>query len=181
MMKMRRALFLLPVLLFLVLAGYFALALRPERDPHVLPSAMIDKPMPAFALAGLAGTQGLDSAVLGGRVTLVNFFASWCVPCRAEHPLLMRLAEEMKTPLYGIAYKDKPEDTARFLDQLGDPYKRIGLDEAGRTGIDFGVYGVPETYVIDKAGRIRLRHVGPLTAEAVANELKPLIEELNRS
>jgi cytochrome c biogenesis protein CcmG/thiol:disulfide interchange protein DsbE len=93
----------------------------------------------------------------------------------------MRLSEEMKTPLYGIAYKDKPADAARFLDQLGDPYARIGLDEAGRTGIDFGVYGVPETYVIDKAGRIRLRHVGPLTAEAVAKELKPLIEELNRS
>ena len=178
---MRRILFLLPVVLFAVLAGYFALALRPDRDPHTLPSAMIDKPAPAFTLAGLGGAQGLDSAALGGRVVLVNFFASWCVPCRIEHPLLMQLADATKTPLYGIAYKDKPADTARFLDELGDPYKRVGLDEAGRTGIDFGVYGVPETYVVDKAGRIRLRHVGPLTAEAVAKELKPLIEELNRS
>ncbi len=181
MTPMRRALFLLPVVLFAVLAGYFALALRPDHDPHTLPSAMIDKPAPAFALAGLAGGAGLDRAALGGRVALVNFFASWCIPCRIEHPLLLRLSGETGTPLFGIAYKDKPEDTERFLKELGDPYARIGLDESGRTGIDFGVYGVPETYVVDKAGRIRLRHVGPLTAEAVTNELEPLIRELNRS
>ncbi len=179
--SVRRVLFILPVLLFALLAGYFALALRPDRDPRVLPSAMIDKPAPEFTLAGLAGAPGLDSAALGGRVVLVNFFASWCIPCRAEHPLLMHLADETKTPLYGIAYKDKPEDAQHFLQQLGDPYARIGLDEAGRTGIDFGVYGVPETYVVDKAGRIRLRHVGPLTAEALAKEVLPLIQELNRS
>jgi len=178
---MRRVLFLLPVVLFLVLAGYFALALRPDRDPHELPSAMIDKPAPSFALAGLAGAPGLDRAALAGGVTVVNFFASWCVPCRVEHPLLMGLSAETKVPLYGIAYKDKPEDTARYLAQLGDPYARIGLDQAGRVGIDFGVYGVPETYVIDKDGRIRLRMVGPLTAESVARALRPLIEELNRS
>ncbi len=114
-------------------------------------------------------------------MTLVNFFASWCVPCRLEHPLLMGLAAETKVPLYGIAYKDKPADTAQYLAQLGDPYARVGLDQAGRVGIDFGVYGVPETYVIDKEGRIRLRLVGPLTAEIVARELRPLIEELGRS
>jgi cytochrome c biogenesis protein CcmG/thiol:disulfide interchange protein DsbE len=178
---MRRALFLLPIALFLVLAGYFALALRPDRDPHELPSAMIDKPAPSFNLAGLGDAPGLDRAALGGGVTLVNFFASWCVPCRIEHPLLMGLAAETKVPLYGIAYKDKPADTAQYLAQLGDPYARVGLDEAGRVGIDFGVYGVPETYVIDKQGRIRLRLVGPLTAEIVARELRPLIEELGRS
>jgi cytochrome c biogenesis protein CcmG/thiol:disulfide interchange protein DsbE len=178
---MRRALFLLPVALFLVLAGYFTLELRSGRDPHELPSALIDKPAPAFALAGLAGAPGLDRATLGAQVTLVNFFASWCVPCRLEHPLLMSLAAETKAPLYGIAYKDKPADAERFLAQLGDPYRRIGLDEAGSVGIDFGVYGVPETFVIDKAGRIRLRHVGPLTEEDVAKELLPLIKKLGRS
>jgi cytochrome c biogenesis protein CcmG/thiol:disulfide interchange protein DsbE len=179
---MRRVLFLLPVALFLVLAGYFALALRPDHDPHELPSAMLDKPAPAFALAGLKDGSGLDRAALGdGQVTIVNFFASWCVPCRAEHPLLMGLGERLNVPLYGIAYKDKPSDAAHYLDQLGDPYKRIGLDEAGRVGIDFGVYGVPETYVIDKTGRIRLRFVGPLTAEALNKELLPLIKELGRS
>jgi cytochrome c biogenesis protein CcmG/thiol:disulfide interchange protein DsbE len=178
---MRRALFILPVALFLVLALYFALALRPDRDPHELPSALIDKPAPAFALAGLAGRPGLARATLAGKVTLVNFFASWCVPCRLEHPLLMNLERDTKTPLYGIAYKDKEADTEHFLQQLGDPYQRIGVDAAGRVGIDFGVYGVPETYVIDKEGRIRLRHVGPLDAAALNKELLPLLQELAKS
>jgi cytochrome c biogenesis protein CcmG, thiol:disulfide interchange protein DsbE len=178
---MRRILFLLPIALFLVLAGYFWMALTSGRDPHDLPSAMIDKPAPAFALAGLDG-PGLARAQLGGGgVTIVNFFASWCIPCRAEHPLLMGLAQRLRVPLYGIAYKDKPEDARAFLAQLGDPFSRIGLDENGRVGIDFGVYGVPETYVVDKAGRIRLRHVGPLTAEDVTRELAPLLQELGKS
>jgi cytochrome c biogenesis protein CcmG, thiol:disulfide interchange protein DsbE len=181
MSPMRRVLFLLPIALFLVLAGYFWLALTSGRDPHDLPSAMIDKPAPVFDLAGLDGKAGIAQAQLGGGVTIVNFFASWCVPCRAEHPLLMGLSQRLGVPLYGIAYKDKPEDTEAYLAQLGDPYRRIGLDESGRVGIDFGVYGVPETYVIDKAGRIRLRFVGPLTADAVAHELAPLIQELGRS
>jgi cytochrome c biogenesis protein CcmG/thiol:disulfide interchange protein DsbE len=112
---------------------------------------------------------------------LVNFFASWCVPCRVEQPLRMRIAEEEHLPLYGIAYKDKPENTAAFLKQLGDPYRAVGLDREGRTGIDFGVYGVPETYVIDKTGRIRYRHVGPLTAEVLDQQLLPLVKKLGRS
>lgn len=182
MSPMRRVLFLLPIALFLVLAGYFWLALTSGRDPHDLPSAMIDKPEPAFDLAGLDGKPGLGHAALGGGgITIVNFFASWCVPCRVEHPLLMGLSQRLGVPLYGIAYKDKPEDTQAYLAQLGDPYRKIGLDESGRVGIDFGVYGVPETYVIDKAGRIRLRHVGPLSAEDVTHELAPLIEELGKS
>jgi cytochrome c biogenesis protein CcmG/thiol:disulfide interchange protein DsbE len=178
---MRRALFFLPVLAFAALAVYFALALAPGRDPHLLPSALIDKPAPAFDLAALGGGPALARDALKGQVVLVNFFASWCVPCRVEQPLLMRIAEEEHLPLYGIAYKDKPENTAAFLKQLGDPYRAVGLDREGRTGIDFGVYGVPETYVIDKTGRIRYRHVGPLTAEVVDQQLLPLVKKLGRS
>ena len=178
---MRRLIYLLPVALFLVLAGYFALALRPGRDPSLLPSAMIDRAAPDFDLAGLDGKDGLARGTLAGQVALVNFFASWCVPCRAEHPLLLRIAEEEHVPLYGIAYKDKPADTARYLAQLGDPYRRIGLDESGRTGIDFGVYGVPETYLIDKEGHIRFRYVGPITAEALERELLPRLKALGAS
>jgi len=177
----RRALYLLPMALFLVLVGYFTRALRPGYDPHDLPSALIDKPAPAFDLAGLDGAPGLDRTAFAGRVVLVNFFASWCIPCRLEQPLLMGLASETKTPLYGIAYKDKPADTAQYLAQLGNPYRRVGLDEAGRVGIDFGVYGVPETYVIDRAGRIRLRYVGPLSEEDVTKQLLPLLKKLGRS
>ncbi len=175
---MRRLLYLIPAALFLLLAAYFALALRPGRDPERLPSALIDKPAPDFTLAGLDGMARLSRAGLQGQVVLVNFFASWCVPCRAEHPLLMRLAESEHVPLYGIAYKDKPADTARFLAQLGDPYRAVGLDESGRTGIDFGVYGVPETYLIDRSGHIRYRHVGPLTADALEHELLPRIRQV---
>jgi cytochrome c biogenesis protein CcmG, thiol:disulfide interchange protein DsbE len=178
---MRRALFLLPVLLFLALAGYFMLALRPGYDPSMLPSALIDKPAPQFSLAGLDGAPGLDRGALAGRVVLVNFFASWCAPCRLEQPLLLRLAQQKGIQLYGVAYKDKPKNTAAYLAELGDPYRRIGLDESGRVAIDFGVYGVPETYVIDKRGRIRLRHVGPLTAEDVDRELLPLLRKLGQS
>lgn len=178
---MRRALFLLPVLLFAALAVYFALALRPGRDPQALPSALIDRPAPAFDLAALGGGPALARDTLDGQVVVVNFFASWCVPCRLEQPLLMRLAGQDHVALYGIAYKDKPADAAAFLKQLGDPYRTVGLDRAGRTGIDFGVYGVPETYVIDKAGRIRYRHVGPLTAEVVDRQLLPLVRRLGRS
>jgi len=178
---MRRLLYLLPVALFIAVAAYFVLALRPGRDPSLLPSALIDKPAPSFALAGLSGSDGLRLDALKGRVTLVNFFASWCEPCRDEHPVLMQLVKDSDAALYGIAYKDKPEDAQKFLQQLGDPYRSVGLDESGRTAIDFGVYGVPETYVIDKEGRIRLRHVGPLTEADVAQELLPLLKELAHS
>ena len=179
---MRKFVYLLPLLLFLVLAGYFAIPLlRPGYDPNTLPSAMIDRSAPEFDLAGLDGGGKLAIDALKGQVVLINFFASWCVPCRLEHPLLMRLAKQQNLPLYGIAYKDKVEDTKRVIAQTGDPYRRIGVDRDGRVGIDFGVYGVPETYVIDKSGHIRQRFVGPLTAEVVERELLPLLKELNRS
>ena len=175
---MRRLLYLLPVALFLCVAAYFVLALNPNRDPSLLPSALIDKPAPQFALAGFAGDPGLTLDNFKGQAVLVNFFASWCEPCREEHDVLMRFAAQSKTPLYGIAYKDKPEDAQHFLKDYGDPYRRVGLDESGRTAIDFGVYGVPETYVIDRAGRIRLRFVGPLTDNDVAHKLLPLLAKL---
>ena len=176
---MRRLVYILPVLLFVVVAGYFFLGL--QRDPSLLPSALIDKPSPAFALPGLGTKPGFASADLAGKVVLVNFFASWCAPCRVEHPLLMRLAEEGKVVLWGIDYKDKPEDASRLLAQLGDPYGRIGVDENGRTAIDFGVYGVPETYVVDKEGRIRYRQVGPISAETWDRVLLPLVKQLGAS
>jgi cytochrome c biogenesis protein CcmG, thiol:disulfide interchange protein DsbE len=178
---MRRVLFLLPVAAFAALAAYFALALRPGYDPQQLPSALIDKPAPAFNLARLNGDGTLSAAALRGQVVVVNFFASWCVPCRLEHPLLMRLAASGQVAIYGIAYKDKTEDSLRILAQLGDPYRAIGVDREGRTGFDFGVYGVPETYVIDRDGHIRQRFVGPLTAETVERELLPLVKRLAAS
>ena len=116
-----------------------------------------------------------------GHPFIVNFFASWCVPCRIEHPLLMRLSEQDHLPLYGIAYKDRPEDAQHLLSAYGDPYRVVGLDQNGDTGLNFGVYGVPETYVIDKTGRIRRRFVGPLTAETVNKDLLPLLKQLGES
>jgi cytochrome c biogenesis protein CcmG/thiol:disulfide interchange protein DsbE len=178
---MRKALYLLPLLAFALLAVWFGMALRPSYDPRTLPSALIDKPAPQFDLAGFESRPGLALDTLKGHVVVINFFASWCVPCRVEHPILMRLAEQEHVALYGIDYKDRPADAQRILTQLGDPYRAIGLDPDGITGINFGVYGVPETYVIDKAGEIRKRFVGPLTAEAVNQELLPLLKQLGGS
>jgi len=178
---MRRLIFILPVLIFLALVGYFAIALRPDHDPNLLPSALIDKPMPDFDLAMLNGADRLGSAGLRGHVVVLNFFASWCVPCRVEHPVLMRLANKEHVAIYGIAYKDNNEDSRKVLTQLGDPYRGIGVDGDGRTGLNFGVYGVPETYVIDKSGHIRRRFVGPLTGDAIEHDLLPLLRALEQS
>ena len=178
---MRRVFYLLPLALFLVLAAYFAVSLRPNHDIHELPSAMIEQPAPAFDLASLDAGKPLSLAALKGHPFVINFFASWCVPCRIEHPLLMRLAEQNHLPLYGIDYKDKPEDGSRLLATFGDPYRQVGMDRDGRAGLNFGVYGVPETYVVDSTGVIRRRFVGPLTAETVDKDLLPLLKDLNRS
>ena len=177
---MRRVLFVLPLLSFLLLAGYFALSLRPGHDPHELPSALIDKEAPPFQLAGLNGA-GIARDALKGQPVLINFFASWCLPCREEHPLLMHLAEQEHVPLYGIDYKDQPEAARSLLHEFGDPYRAIGVDRDGRVGLDFGVYGVPETYVLDGGGHIRKRFVGPLTAAQVNQELLPLLKALQHS
>jgi cytochrome c biogenesis protein CcmG, thiol:disulfide interchange protein DsbE len=176
----RKLLFLLPAALFAVLVIAFAVGLR--HDPHLVPSALIDRPAPDFALPGLYEKPGgLTRQDLDGRVTLVNFFASWCAPCREEHTELMALSRLPGVTLDGVAYKDKPEDSRRFLERLGDPYHRIGIDRNGTTAIDFGVYGVPETYVVDGTGHIRHRHVGPLTAEDVKREILPLIQQIGRA
>ncbi len=180
-MTSKRALFLLPALIFAVIVGYFLWGLNPARNPSQVPSALIDKPVPAFELAVLdgSGKPGLNSADLAdGRVTLVNFFASWCLPCRAEHPLLMRLAQEERVRLVAINYKDKGADAVQWLSSLGDPYSRIGVDRNGRTAIDWGVSGVPETFVVDAEGRIRYQHIGPIHPSQLEDILLPLIDSL---
>jgi cytochrome c biogenesis protein CcmG, thiol:disulfide interchange protein DsbE len=177
---MKRLIYLLPLVVFLVVAAYFAVSLRPAHDIHELPSAMIEKPAPPFDIAGLGVNQPLALDTLKGHPFIINFFASWCVPCRIEHPLLMRLAEQNHLPLYGIAYKDKPDDSSRLLATFGDPYHQVGVDRDGRVGLDFGVYGVPETYVVDSTGVIRKRFVGPLTADTVDKDLLPLLKQLGQ-
>jgi cytochrome c biogenesis protein CcmG/thiol:disulfide interchange protein DsbE len=174
---MKRLLFLLPLAAFLILAVYLGFGLT--RDPQKLPSALIDKPAPAFVLAPVPGLDrpGMSSEALKGDVTLVNVFASWCQPCRIEHPIFMRLAREGNVPLLAINYKDKAEDARKWLGELGNPYRAVGHDLDGRVGIDWGVYGVPETFVVDRAGAIRFKHVGPVTPAAL-DEMLRLVEHL---
>lgn len=174
----KRLLFIIPALVFVGLAVMFAAGLR--HDPSIVPSALIDKPAPPFALAPLLDDKpGFATVDLKGKVTLVNVFASWCVPCRAEHPLLARLAQAGPA-LYGIDYKDKPEDARRWLASLGDPYERIGADREGHVAIDWGVYGVPETFIVDRDGIIRYKQVGPLSADALESTILPLVRRLSQ-
>jgi len=175
--SVRRLLFLLPLAVLLALIGALGWPILEGRDPRALPSVLLDKPVPPFDLPGLTADTGLHSDELTGRPVLVNVFASWCAPCRQEIPLLVRLASE-GVRIYGIAYKDAPEATQKFLAQLGDPYRGVGVDRDGRIAIEFGVYGVPETYVVDAAGRIRHRHVGAVTEDVARRTLLPLLEEL---
>jgi cytochrome c biogenesis protein CcmG/thiol:disulfide interchange protein DsbE len=183
---LRRLLFLLPILLFAGLAAYFLLRLGDDRDPSEIPSVMIDRPVPEFALPGMAdGAPGLARADIiragtGGKVTIVNFFASWCLPCRAEHPLLSELAKHPGVVLYGILYKDEPAAAADWLKALGDPYGNIGVDAKGRTGIDFGISGVPESFIVDRAGHIRYRQWGPLDQPTIDKKIMPLLDELTQ-
>jgi cytochrome c biogenesis protein CcmG/thiol:disulfide interchange protein DsbE len=176
-MVVRRLLFLIPVAVFIGVG--IGLAVGLTRDPSVLPSALLDKPVPAFELPPIEGRagEGLSSADLSGGVTLVNVFASWCVPCKVEHPVLMGLAER-GVAIYGINYKDKPEQARAWLDELGDPFRKIGADRDGRVSIDWGVYGVPETFVIGPDGRIRHKFVGPLQARDLEETVLPMLAEL---
>ncbi len=161
-----RLIHLLPLGVFAGLAATFAFSLG--RDPSKLPSALIGRPVPAFALPPVKGrTLGLSNSDLKGGISLVNVFASWCVPCRQEHPLFLDLNKRGTVPVHGINYKDRPDDAAAWLNELGDPYTRTGADRDGRVSIDWGVYGVPETFVVNRAGIIAHKHVGPLTQEAL--------------
>lgn len=156
------------------------LAIGLQYDPRRIPSPLIGKPIPEFTLPPVKGrTLALSSADLTGEVSLVNVFASWCVACRDEHPLLMRLHADKVVPIHGLNYKDAPDDATRWLDSLGDPYTRTGADIDGRVAIEWGVYGVPETFVVDKQGTIRFKHIGPLTPEVLEKKLTPLLKELN--
>ncbi len=178
-----RLIYVLPILLFTALA--VALGVGLTLRPDVVPSALIDKPVPQFTLAGLAGAgprlgEGFSNADLTGQVSLVNVFASWCLPCRVEHPILMRLDRDRKVRIFGLNYKDRPEDARAWLKELGNPYWRIGADRDGRVGIDWGVYGVPETFIVDSQGRIRYKQVGPITASDLDEKILPIIDRLER-
>lgn len=176
-MNFRHILYLLPLLVFLGLSIYFAIGLG--KDPSELPSALIDKPVPEFELPPLLeDTPGMATADFGGEVVMVNVFASWCVPCRVEHPLITQLADEGILPVFGLNYKDEKADASAWLEELGNSYARIGWDLSGRVGIDWGVYGVPETYIIGKQGRIRYKYVGPIFRGVLNETLIPIIREL---
>lgn len=182
-MPARSLIFLLPVLGFLAAAAAFLWGLNPQRNPSEVPSALIDDPIPEFVLPPLegVGVPGFSSTELRtGQVALVNVFASWCVPCRAEHPSLMRLAEHGIAPIYGINYKDNKDDAVGWLAELGNPYVAIGADKNGRVAIDWGIYGVPETFVIDRGGVIRYRHVGPVLPAVFEEDILPLVKSLQQ-
>lgn len=176
---MKRLLFLLPVIGFVVLLGVFFLGL--DRDPRALPSAFIGKPLPAFTTAPVRpGDQGLSNTDFDrGEPVLLNVFASWCGPCRVEHPVLMRLRQQ-GVPIHGLDWKEAAPAGLKWLTDNGDPYIRVGNDESGRTGIEFGVAGVPETFVIDKHGKVRYRHVGALTPDDWEQKIGPLMEQLRK-
>lgn len=175
----RRLLVVLPLLVFIGLAGLFLSQLVSGRDVSEIPSALIGLQAPRTDLPPLEGTDlpGLDSKSFAGKVTLVNVFASWCAPCREEHPVLLALSQDRRFVMAALNYKDKPENARRFLGELGNPFQAIGVDEAGRTAIDWGVYGVPETFVIGKDGKIAYKHVGPLTPDSAKALLLPQIEK----
>jgi cytochrome c biogenesis protein CcmG/thiol:disulfide interchange protein DsbE len=175
----RRLLVFLPLLIFVGLAAVFLMRLGSGRDLSTIPSALIGQPAPKTSLPALPGLDvpGMDSERFAGSVTLVNVWASWCAPCRQEHPLLMALAGDGRFEMAGLNYKDKAENARRFLGALGNPFGAVGADESGRAAIDWGVYGVPETFLVGRKGDILYKHVGPLTPEAVARDLMPAIEK----
>ncbi|KON81772.1 DsbE family thiol:disulfide interchange protein [Azoarcus sp. PA01] len=175
-----KAKFLVPLALFLVLAGFLGYGL--QLNPREVPSPLVDKPAPEFRLATLAAPDtALGVADMRGEVWLLNVWASWCVSCREEHPVLMELARDKVVPLVGLNYKDTRPEAIAWLEAHGDPYTTSVVDADGRVGIDYGVYGVPETFLIDRQGVIRYKHIGPVTREAVRDVLLPKIAELSRA
>ena len=171
--------YLIPLGLFLVLVVFLAVGL--SRDPRELPSALVNKPAPTFRLPQLKDeTKTFSAEDMKGKVWLLNVWASWCISCREEHPVLLELARSEAVPIYGLNYKDKPDEARAWLNDLGDPYVLSAADNDGRVGIDYGVYGAPETYLIDKNGVIRFKQIGPLTPDIVQKSLLPLVKELNK-
>lgn len=169
---------LIPVLAFALLALLFWRGL--SGDPAKIPSALIGKPVPDFdlhAVDGLGLPGFSDEDLKKGKITVVNVWASWCAPCRIEHPLLSELARRPDIQLFGMNYKDEPENAVRFLNTLGEPFAVVGMDRDGRTAVDWGVYGVPETFIVDGQGMIRFKHIGPLTAESIEGEMAREIEK----
>jgi len=175
----RRLFLAMPVAGFAAVAGVLVVGLN--LDPRKLPSTLIGKAVPKFSLPPVQGrTLGLASENLHGEVSLVNVFASWCVACRAEHPIFMQLARVKTVPIHGINYKDAPDDAAQWLNTMGDPYTRTGADLDGRVAIDWGVYGVPETFVVGADGVIAYKHIGAITDQALAETILPLIQRLRK-
>ena len=175
---MKRLWFLIPLGAFLALAIVLAVGLK--LDPREVPSPLIDKPAPKFALARLddaAKTVRLDD--LKGKVFILNVWASWCVACREEHPVLLDFAKKRVVPVYGLNYKDTRPAASAWLARFGNPYDASFFDEDGRVGLDFGVYGVPETFIVDGNGVIRMKHIGPITPEVLANKIEPLLKKLD--
>ena len=173
---MTRVIFILPVLVFAAVVIAFAGGLK--RDPSQIPSALIDRPLPQFDLPGVSPTSaGFATAEFRGEPKLLNVFASWCGACRQEHPFLMGLKDQ-GVLIYGLDWKDKPADGAAWLVEFGNPYTKTANDESGRTGIDLGVTGAPETFVIDRRGRVRYKQIGPINAEVWDGTIKPLMDKL---
>lgn len=171
--------FILPLALFLVLVVFLAIGL--SRDPHEIPSPLVDKPAPSFVLPQLSDPQkSFKSEEMRGQVWLLNAWASWCVACREEHALLLELSRSGVVPIYGLDYKDERPNALAWLDDFGNPYKLVLSDSDGRVGIDYGVYGVPETFVIDRNGVIRYKQIGPITEEALQKKIIPLVKELQK-
>jgi cytochrome c biogenesis protein CcmG/thiol:disulfide interchange protein DsbE len=172
--------FLIPLILFVVLVAFLAIGL--SRDPHEVPSPLINKPAPAFEIPQLEqSNKTFSPESMKGQVWILNVWASWCVACREEHPVLVELANSGQAPLIGLDYKDQRTDALAMLAKQGNPYQLSGFDGNGRVGIDYGVYGVPETYVIDKAGVIRFKQIGPVTREILNQKIYPLLAELKKS
>ena len=171
--------YLIPLAVFIVLVVFLAVGLK--LDPKHIPSPFIGKPAPEFSLPELHRPDvAVSNADMQGKVWLLNVWASWCVSCRAEHDVVKKFVSMNLAPVYGLNYKDKPEEAKAWLKNLGDPYQASLVDVSGDTGIDWGVYGVPETFVMDKKGIVRFKHVGPITVQSLQEKIVPLVRELNK-
>jgi cytochrome c biogenesis protein CcmG, thiol:disulfide interchange protein DsbE len=171
--------FLLPLVAFLVLVWFLMKGL--DLHPHEVPSPLIDKPAPAFSLPRLdQPAKKFSPAEMKGKVWLFNVWASWCESCKDEHPVLLDLAQQNQVPIYGLDYKDKPADAQAWLNEAGNPYKLVAQDADGRVGINYGVYGVPETYIIDKLGIIRYKQIGPITMQNLKSIILPMVHKLEQ-